>query len=497
MASAVVIDVTGAAGAPGLRPRDLPAAGVDVHALVDLLLGRDVADLAEPDLLGLAAGWQQLAGIAAAAQADVVAELLERRPASSSYPVDDLACAMAITDYGARELVGRADGLSAHPVLGDALRAGIVDVRKVDLLLSEVARLPRDEADTVLRAALAEADGLTGPLLRKTARRLVAAIDPDAARKRAEKSRSERCVRLDWAADSMAWVSALLPGPDAVAVFSVVEAMADAAEVTDDDRTAAQRRADAFSDVFAAILDSGHTPAGRPLPRRQGAAPGVHVTLAASTLAGQDDLPGELAGYGAIPAAMARELAAHAARYRAALVDPDGHLVALADRTAPFPLSPASAPATDPRDPVDAPPPTKPDPAPGYRPHAQLRRFVVARDETCVFPGCRQPATRCDLDHVDPFDHGRSAVEQTIAANLQPLCRHHHRSKTHFGWRMHRDPATGDVHTTSPGGITYVRLATQVLLTKNVYDRAMRQPGHTHAVPGADKRRDDDEPPPF
>lgn len=436
-----------------LRPRDLPATGLDPRGLVELLASFDPADLVELDLLGAVAGWQQLIGQALAAQAAVVSELMARRPATASFPVDDLSCALATTSYGAGALIARADGLRAHPVLAAALRAGLIDQRKVDVLLDEVARLPRDAADDVLRAALDDADGLTAPLLRRRVRRLVAAVDPDAATKRAEKARDDRCVRLDWAGDAMAWVSALLPAADAVAAFSVVDALADAAQADDDDRTLAQRRADAFGDVFGAILADGRTPTGRRLPSRQGTAPGIHLTLAASTLAGDDDMPGELAGYGAIPAPIARELAAAATRFRAALIDEDGHLLALG---AQVPLSP--------------------EPAPGYRPGAKLRRFVVARDESCVFPGCRRAAEACDLDHIEPYDAYRSPVEQTVAANLQPLCRHHHRSKTHHGWRMRRNPETGDVHTTTPLGITYVRPATTILLTRSAYEHAPTGP---------------------
>ena len=59
-----------------------------------------------------------------------------------------------------------------------------------------------------------------------------------------------------------------------------------------------------------------------------------------------------------------------------------------------------------------------------YRPGTRLSRFVQARDRTCVFPGCRRPARRTDLDHRTPWPHGR-----TSADNLQCVCRHHHRAK--------------------------------------------------------------------
>ena len=39
------------------------------------------------------------------------------------------------------------------------------------------------------------------------------------------------------------------------------------------------------------------------------------------------------------------------------------------------------------------------------RPDTAQRRFVEARDQTCVFPGCRMPATDCDMDHIEPHSH--------------------------------------------------------------------------------------------
>ena len=48
----------------------------------------------------------------------------------------------------------------------------------------------------------------------------------------------------------------------------------------------------------------------------------------------------------------------------------------------------------------------------------------------CVFPYCLKPATRCDHDHGVPHATGGA----TCDCNLAPLCRSHHRLKTHAGW---------------------------------------------------------------
>lgn len=56
-----------------------------------------------------------------------------------------------------------------------------------------------------------------------------------------------------------------------------------------------------------------------------------------------------------------------------------------------------------------------------------------ARDQRCRFPTCNAPATDCDLDHLVPFPKGKTEPE-----NMQPLCRRHHRLKTHTTWRVEK-----------------------------------------------------------
>ncbi len=60
-----------------------------------------------------------------------------------------------------------------------------------------------------------------------------------------------------------------------------------------------------------------------------------------------------------------------------------------------------------------------------------LKELVALRDRTCVFPWCSRRARRCDADHITPHAEGGATCE----CNLAPLCRHHHRLKTHAGWR--------------------------------------------------------------
>ena len=49
----------------------------------------------------------------------------------------------------------------------------------------------------------------------------------------------------------------------------------------------------------------------------------------------------------------------------------------------------------------------------------------------CVFPWCTRLSQHCDHDHRVPYDEGG----ETCDCNVAPLCRRHHRLKTHAGWR--------------------------------------------------------------
>ncbi len=68
---------------------------------------------------------------------------------------------------------------------------------------------------------------------------------------------------------------------------------------------------------------------------------------------------------------------------------------------------------------------------------------------TCVFPHCTRPSRGTDTDHITEYPIGR-----TTSRNLAPLCRRHHRLKTHTAWTYVRTgPRT--FTWTSPLGCTY------------------------------------------
>jgi hypothetical protein len=98
----------------------------------------------------------------------------------------------------------------------------------------------------------------------------------------------------------------------------------------------------------------------------------------------------------------------------------------------------------------------RPDAVDGHDPPEWMADLVRLRDRHCVFPGCRRRSRACDLDHIDPYvplDEG-GPPGQTHPGNLAPLCRRHHRAKTHVAWAYARLP-DGSYHWASPLGRRY------------------------------------------
>ncbi len=94
--------------------------------------------------------------------------------------------------------------------------------------------------------------------------------------------------------------------------------------------------------------------------------------------------------------------------------------------------------------------------SPAYRPPATIRDLIEARDQTCRFPGCRQPAWRGDLDHTTPYHRGGL----TCPCNLGPLCRRHHRLKQQHHWTL-TQTQPGTFHWKTPAGRIHTTTAHQ------------------------------------
>ncbi|MGH3120282.1 MAG: DUF222 domain-containing protein [Streptosporangiaceae bacterium] len=209
----------------------------------------------------------------------------------------------------------------------------------------------------------------------------------------------------------------------------------------------------------------------------------VNLTLSLATWLGGSQSPGDVPGFGPLDAADSRALvdalAGHpATQWCLTLLGPGGRPVAhgCAGRKRPPPAA-RPGPSGSSAPPGSSSPGAVPDQPDGaalarwlagvrltsltrpcdhselrvrYRPSAKLQHLVRVRRRTCTFPGCRQPARRCDLDHTIAFDRGGP----TCLCNLGPLCRRHHRCKQAEGWSLSQRNS-GEFTWTTPSGRRY------------------------------------------
>jgi hypothetical protein len=250
-------------------------------------------------------------------------------------------------------------------------------------------------------------------------RSAVAKYSPEEFEETVSKATSLRRVSCYNDPDGMSTVVAILPAADAQIVMNSIEAFIlradqisqaegkgqavgkystltkDQGPTKDQSLTKDMQRADALSSIcaqFLSQLDDVVTPHRRPLT--------INVTVDLPTLLGLAENPGQLAGYGPIPAAVARELASDG-RWKRFITEPQtGNLLDFGRES--------------------------------YEPPQQLKDFLIARDRTCRFPGCRRSALLSDLDHAESWESGG----RTSAENIGALCRRHHRLKTHDGWTI-------------------------------------------------------------
>ena len=105
----------------------------------------------------------------------------------------------------------------------------------------------------------------------------------------------------------------------------------------------------------------------------------------------------------------------------------------------------------------------------GYEVPDRLREQVTLRDHTCVFPWCTRSARKTDADHVIPYAEGGT----TSSDNIAPLCRRHHRLKTHSAW-TYTMLEPGSFLWSSPHGYQFLRDHHGTLDVSRDRDQALR-----------------------
>jgi len=325
---------------------------------------------------------------------------------------EDISTALRMSSSSAQIRIDVARTLVNHlPHTCSALASGEISPAHATVIARETASAIRDglppfaiyEIET---KALAYAEFHTPAQVANKVRTVLATIAPASFENVVSKARDARRVSCYRENDGMSTVVAILPAQDAQIVMKAIEAFILRSERSEekvslavadkkDSRNADMKRADALTEMAAqslAAMSEDLLLHRRPIT--------VNVTIDLPTLLGLAENPGQLAGYGAIPASVARTLASDG-KWRRFITDPQsGALLDYGRET--------------------------------YTPPQELVDFLIARDRTCRFPGCRQPAHRGDLDHAQSWESGG----ETNVQNLGALCRRHHRMKTHGGWSV-------------------------------------------------------------
>ncbi|MEX1038414.1 MAG: DUF222 domain-containing protein [Acidimicrobiia bacterium] len=299
------------------------------------------------------------------------------------------------------------------PDVGNALWSGEIDVRRARVLVNGTEHLTEGQARQVVEKVIGQAGQLTTGELRAKVQKLCLEIEPEAARKRYESAHDDRRLVREPTLDGTATLILSDISPvKASAALDRINSIAESLRVPGETRTMDQLRADIALDLLSG--SSAHQ------TKRKGTV-NLHVDL--DTLAGLADHPGELAGFGPVIADIARQVAAERtdAKWRFRVTDPETGMPVHIGTTR-------------------------------RRADAGQQRHVELRDLICAFPGCRMPATECDLDHTKTWAETR----KTNVNDLAPACRHDHVGLHQFDWIYRRIPG-GDYLWISRLGHRYTK----------------------------------------
>ena len=370
---------------------------------------------------------------------------------------EDVAAALRMSTGTAQIRIDVARTLINHlPNVCSALAMGEISPAHATVIARESASAIRDGMGpahiySIEQSALAYAEFHTPTQVANKVRTTIAKLAPEPFEEIAERARDTRRVSCFREVDGLSTIVAILPAEDAQIVMKAIENFihaqvaneaitlnargvsgvgaraADAgagagvaSDSTNDSEVAPgehrsmdMKRADALTSIATWSLQQSTVDVK--LHRRPVT---VNVTIDLPTLLGLAENPGQLAGYGAIPASVARALASDG-KWQRFITDPQtGTLLDFGRES--------------------------------YEPPQALIDFLIARDRTCRFPGCRHSAARADLDHAQSWESGG----KTSPENLGALCRRHHRLKTHGGWKL-KSHSDGACTWTSPLGKIY------------------------------------------
>jgi len=302
----------------------------------------------------------------------------------------------------ARERVQAAAALDRRRVVDDSLNTGTVDARQAAVIAAAVNDIPAAAGEEVVAAAETTLINYAAQWAPHQLRRLGERILEHVAPEIAEQNEQEALDRADARAYANRSLTLTRPEDRQVRIFGSLT-IEDAAIVNAaldplctprpaDERTPAERRADALVDVCRLALNT-HV-----LPDNGGSPPQLAVTVAFDVLQGQLQTGTLDTGQRLSPTTV-RRLACDAQILPITLGSTGQVLDAgRARRLATTPI----------------------------------RRSLVVRDNGCAFPGCDRPPRWCDAHHILPWTQGGT----TTLDNLVLLCRHHHRTIHAGDWKI-------------------------------------------------------------
>jgi Domain of unknown function (DUF222)/HNH endonuclease len=373
--------------------------------LAAILAGADRTRLNGHDVVRLMQSHKRLAAhYEAASLADMVevahcpagdaVSPVERSSDQEEFASDDIRAALRLTRSSAENQLGFAMELRERlPQVWELLTTGLIDLARAKTIVYGTSHLSGQTAREVVDRILDRAPNLTTGQLAARIRRLCVEADPDEAKSRYQDAVDQRRIVTQADVDGTAGLFGLnLPPHRVSAVTRRINKIARGLKHSDDPRTADQIRADVFLDLLAGVGLSN-----------AGSRAIVDIRVDMATLMGTDDNAAEIPGFGPVIADIARKVVQEQqdAEWRYAVVDEDGRTISTGTTQ--------------------------------RRPTTAQTRSVQAAYPTCVFPGCRMPATDCDLDHREAWAEGGPTTED----NLAPLCRHDHIVR-HNGWTIKR-----------------------------------------------------------
>ncbi|MCW2543707.1 MAG: putative endonuclease [Frankiales bacterium] len=364
------------------------------------------------------------------------------------FAADEIGLALGVGFKTAQTILAESLGVAGLPGMLEAVHAGMLSQRHalaVWRTLDEVPTLSGEHRRAIAMIVLARLVAQTPRELTQLTRRLILTIDLAAAQARQDAAAGKRNVLLWPVADGQGVLHSRGPLERLAAVkASLRKWLLDNPKDADDPRTESEREFDLFVALLTGGAEAGTWQAA--------------IVVPFSTAVGGELELAEIPGLGPILPSTARDLLADA-DWSQVGVDQDGVVIAVSD---PIPAPKAEAPKPTSRSReswelslaqlMSTPPKQRLMPEQlgieGYVTSARLRRYLQARDRTCVFPGCHRRIT--DVDHRIPWPLGPTAHH-----NLQLLCRHHHRGKQAvFTVELTHD---GDYLWTTRGGWQFLR----------------------------------------